>query len=231
MSLLLRRPPGREAYPGDVFYLHSRLLERAAKLSDDLGGGSITALPIIETQAGDVSAYIPTNVISITDGQIFLESDLFFTGQRPAVNAGISVSRVGGNAQIKAMKKVSSKIRMELAQYRELASFSQFGSDLDKDTKDRLEHGAILMEILKQPQYAPIPVEHQVMIIYAATNRYLADVPVEEIKDFEKELYDFMDTQHPEIGKEIKTSGKLEAETEEKLKAAILKFKSIRISG
>ncbi|MBP6491826.1 MAG: F0F1 ATP synthase subunit alpha [Clostridia bacterium] len=230
MSLLLRRPPGREAYPGDVFYLHSRLLERAAKLSDELGGGSITALPIIETQAGDVSAYIPTNVISITDGQIFLESELFFTGQRPAVNAGISVSRVGGTAQIKAMKKVSSKVKLELAQYRELASFSQFGSDLDKDTKERLEHGIILMEILKQPQYSPIKVEHQVMIIFAATNHHLADIPVEEIKHFEKEFYDFMDTQYPEIGKEIKSTGKLEAETEEKLKAALLKFKSVRIS-
>lgn len=230
MSLLLRRPPGREAYPGDVFYLHSRLLERAAKLSDDLGGGSITALPIIETQAGDVSAYIPTNVISITDGQIFLESDLFFSGQRPAVNAGISVSRVGGNAQIKAMKKVSSKVRTELAQYRELASFSQFGSDLDKDTRDRLDHGAVLMEILKQPQYAPVKVEHQVMIIFAATNRYLADVPIEEIKKFEKDLYDFMDTHHPEIGREIKTTGKLEDATEEKLKAAIEEFKKTRIS-
>ena len=165
MSLLLRRPPGREAYPGDVFYLHSRLLERAAKLSDELGGGSITALPIIETQAGDVSAYIPTNVISITDGQIFLETELFFTGQRPAVNAGISVSRVGGDAQIKAMKKVASTVKLELAQYRELANFSQFGSDIDKDTKERLDHGEILMEILKQPQYQPIPVEDQVMII------------------------------------------------------------------
>ena len=231
MSLLLRRPPGREAYPGDVFYLHSRLLERAAKLSDELGGGSITALPIIETQAGDVSAYIPTNVISITDGQIFLESELFFTGQRPAVNAGISVSRVGGNAQIKAMKKVSSKVKLELAQYRELASFSQFGSDLDKDTRTRLEHGQVLMEILKQPQYSPVKVEHQVMIIFAATNRFLADIPVEEIKDFEKELYDFMDTHHPEIGKEIKNTGKLEAEAEEKLKAAIEEFKKTRKIG
>jgi F-type H+-transporting ATPase subunit alpha len=227
MSLLLRRPPGREAYPGDVFYLHSRLLERAAKLSDQLGGGSITALPIIETQAGDVSAYIPTNVISITDGQIFLESELFFTGQRPAVNAGISVSRVGGNAQTKAMKKVSSKVKLELAQYRELASFSQFGSDLDKDTKDRLEHGTVLMEILKQPQYSPIKVEHQVMIIYAATNRYLADIPVEDIKELEKEFYSFMDTQYPEVGKEIKITGKMEAETEAKLKAALEKFKTI----
>jgi F-type H+-transporting ATPase subunit alpha len=230
MSLLLRRPPGREAYPGDVFYLHSRLLERAAKLSDDLGGGSITALPIIETQAGDVSAYIPTNVISITDGQIFLESDLFFSGQRPAVNAGISVSRVGGNAQIKAMKQVSSKVKLELAQYRELASFSQFGSDLDKDTRDRLDHGAILMEILKQPQYAPVKVEHQVMIIFAATNRYLSDVPIEEIKQFEKAMYDFIDTHHPEIGKTIKSTGKLDEDTEAKLKAAIEEFKKTRIS-
>lgn len=225
MSLLLRRPPGREAYPGDVFYLHSRLLERAARLSDELGGGSITALPIIETQAGDVSAYIPTNVISITDGQIFLESELFFAGQRPAVNAGISVSRVGGNAQIKAMKKVSGKVKLELAQYRELASFSQFGSDLDKDTRLRLDHGVVLMEILKQPQYAPVKVEHQVMIIYAATHRFLADIPVEEIKTFEKELYDFIDTHYPEIGKEIKSTGKLEAELEEKLIAAITEFK------
>lgn len=228
MSLLLRRPPGREAYPGDVFYLHSRLLERAAKLSDELGGGSITALPIIETQAGDVSAYIPTNVISITDGQIFLESELFFTGQRPAVNAGISVSRVGGNAQIKAMKKVSSKIKLELAQYRELASFAQFGSDLDKDTRARLEHGVILMEILKQPQYSPIKVEHQIMIIYAATNHYLADIEVEEIKDFEKEFFDYMDTQHPGIGKTIKSTGKLEGSVEEDLKEAIQKFKKTR---
>lgn len=231
MSLLLRRPPGREAFPGDVFYLHSRLLERAAKLSDELGGGSITALPIIETQAGDVSAYIPTNVISITDGQIFLESELFFAGQRPAVNAGISVSRVGGNAQIKAMKKVSSKIKLELAQYRELASFSQFGSDLDKDTRDRLDHGLILMEILKQPQYAPIKVEHQVMIIYAATNRFLKDIPVGEIRTFETEFYDFMDTHYPDLGKEIKSTGKLETEAEEKLKAAITEFKKARNSG
>ncbi|HZK02190.1 MAG TPA: F0F1 ATP synthase subunit alpha [Anaerovoracaceae bacterium] len=225
MSLLLRRPPGREAYPGDVFYLHSRLLERAAKLSDDLGGGSITALPIIETQAGDVSAYIPTNVISITDGQIFLESELFFSGQRPAVNSGISVSRVGGDAQIKAMKKVSGKIRLELAQYRELAGFSQFGSDLDKDTKRRLDHGRVLMEILKQEQYHPIKVEHQVMIIFAASNNYLEDIPIESISRFEKEFYDFMDIQYPEIGKEIKTTGKLEDPTETMLRAAIDDFK------
>ena len=228
MSLLLRRPPGREAYPGDVFYLHSRLLERAAKLSDELGGGSITALPIIETQAGDVSAYIPTNVISITDGQIFLESELFFTGQRPAVNAGISVSRVGGNAQIKAMKKVASKIKLELAQYRELASFSQFGSDVDKDTKARLDHGLVLMEILKQGQYKPIDVTHQVMIIYAATNRHLADVPVEKIKSFEAHFYTFMDTHYPQVGKNIKASGNLDESTEALLKEALLKFKELK---
>lgn len=228
MSLLLRRPPGREAYPGDVFYLHSRLLERAAKLSDELGGGSITALPIIETQAGDVSAYIPTNVISITDGQIFLETELFFTGQRPAVNAGISVSRVGGNAQIKAMKSVANKIKLELAQYRELASFSQFGSDVDKDTRDRLNHGRILMEILKQGQYVPLEVSDQVMVIYAATNNYLADIPVEEIKTFEKDFIDYMRTQNPEIGKSITETGKLSSETEERLKDAIDKFKKIR---
>ena len=205
MSLLLRRPPGREAYPGDVFYLHSRLLERAAKLSDELGGGSITALPIIETQAGDVSAYIPTNVISITDGQIYLETELFFTGQRPAVNAGISVSRVGGNAQIKAMKKVASSVKLELAQYRELASFSQFGSDVDADTKARLDHGQVLMEILKQPQYQPIPVEKQVMIIYAAVNHVLDDIEVEQVKEFEHKLFEFMDTQYPQVGKAIRS--------------------------
>lgn len=228
MSLLLRRPPGREAYPGDVFYLHSRLLERAARLSDDLGGGSITALPIIETQAGDVAAYIPTNVISITDGQIFLESELFYSGQRPAVNSGISVSRVGGNAQIKAMKKVSGKIKLELAQYRELAAFAQFGSELDKDTRERLDQGERLMEILKQPQYSPVKVENQVMIIYAAINRYLSDVPVPEIKQFEKDFIAFMDTQYSEIGKAIKSTGNLTDETEAKLKAAIEEFKNIR---
>ncbi len=227
MSLLLRRPPGREAYPGDVFYLHSRLLERAAKLSDKLGGGSITALPIIETQAGDVSAYIPTNVISITDGQIFLESELFFSGQRPAVNSGISVSRVGGDAQLKAMKKVSGKIKLELAQYRELAAFAQFGSELDKDTQARLAQGERLMEILKQPQYAPVKVEHQVMIIFTAINKFLSDIPVSEVNRFEKEFLQFMDSQHPQVGKEIKESGKLEETTEEKLKAAIEEFKNI----
>ncbi|MBP3384700.1 MAG: F0F1 ATP synthase subunit alpha [Firmicutes bacterium] len=225
MSLLLRRPPGREAFPGDVFYLHSRLLERAAKLSDELGGGSITALPIIETQAGDVSAYIPTNVISITDGQIFLETELFFTGQRPAVNAGISVSRVGGNAQIKAMKQVASKIKLELAQYTELASFAQFGSDVDADTKRRLDHGRVLLEILKQPQYQPIPVEKQIMIIYAAIHDYLIDIDIDKIKKFEKELFDFMDTYRPEVGKAIRTTGKLDEETENALKAGISEFK------
>lgn len=225
MSLLLRRPPGREAYPGDVFYLHSRLLERAAKLSDAMGGGSLTALPIIETQAGDVSAYIPTNVISITDGQIFLETELFFTGQRPAVNAGISVSRVGGNAQIKAMKKVAGKVKLELAQYRELANFSQFGSDVDQDTKNRLEHGQVLMEILKQPQYQPVPVEKQVMIIYAAVNHHLADIPVEMIKEFEKKFYEFMDSTYSDIGRSIKKSGVIDEKTEQELIKAIDVFK------
>ena len=221
MSLLLRRPPGREAFPGDVFYLHSRLLERAAKLSDALGGGSLTALPIIETQAGDVSAYIPTNVISITDGQIFLETELFFSGQRPAINAGISVSRVGGDAQIKAMKKVASSVKLELAQYRELASFAQFGSDIDKETKARLDHGEILMEILKQPQYQPIPVENQVMLIYAATNRYLGKVGPARIKEFEKKFYDYMNSVYPDVGKAIKAERVISAATEERLKEGI----------
>lgn len=221
MSLLLRRPPGREAYPGDVFYLHSRLLERAAKLSDELGGGSITALPIIETQAGDVSAYIPTNVISITDGQIYLQTELFFSGQRPAIDAGISVSRVGGDAQIKAMKKVASSIKLELAQYNELASFSQFGSDVDPETKARLEHGEILMEILKQPQYQPIPVYNQVMIIYAVINNYIDDIKVEFIKEFERSLYDFMDTHYPQVGKSIVDEGVLSEEAEVQLKEGI----------
>jgi len=226
MSLLLRRPPGREAFPGDVFYLHSRLLERAAKLSDKLGAGSITALPIIETQAGDVSAYIPTNVISITDGQIYLESELFFAGQRPAVNPGISVSRVGGSAQIKAMKQVSSKIKLELAQYRELAAFAQFGSELDKDTKATLEHGERLMEILKQPQYEPMSVEHQVLVIYAVVNKYMADIAVKDIHKFEKELISYLDVNAPEIGKSITETGKLSEEMEEKLKASIQSFKA-----
>ncbi len=227
MSLLLRRPPGREAYPGDVFYLHSRLLERAAKLNEDNGGGSLTALPVIETQAGDVSAYIPTNVISITDGQIYLESELFFSGQRPAVNAGISVSRVGGDAQIKAMKKVAGKIKLELAQYRELASFAQFGSELDKDTQERLAQGQRLMEILKQPQYSPMKVEDQVMIIYAAVNKYLTEIELDDINKYEKEFLEYMKNNHPEVGSEIKQSGKLEEETENKLKAAIEEFNKL----
>ena len=225
MSLLLRRPPGREAYPGDVFYLHSRLLERAARLSDEFGGGSITALPIIETLAGDISAYIPTNVISITDGQIFLESELFFSGQRPAINAGLSVSRVGGAAQIKAMKSVAGSLKLELAQYRELASFSQFGSDLDKETRETLEHGARLMQVLKQPQYKPIPVENQVMLIYLANKRYLSDIPVERVSEFETDFYKYMDVEYPEIGLTIKQSGQLSDETKEKLDAAIQAFK------
>lgn len=225
MSLLLRRPPGREAFPGDVFYLHSRLLERAAKLSDELGSGSITALPIIETQAGDVSAYIPTNVISITDGQIFLETELFFSGQRPAVNAGISVSRVGGSAQIKAMKRVAGKIKLMLAQYRELQSFSQFGSDVDADTKRRLDHGRILMEIIKQGQYSPLDVAHQVMIIYAAINNLLTDIPVSEIKSFEKQLFVYVDDHYPKIGDEIHDTGDMSPETEKLLSEAITEFK------
>jgi len=227
MSLLLRRPPGREAYPGDVFYLHSRLLERAAKLNDQKGGGSLTALPIIETQAGDVSAYIPTNVISITDGQIYLESELFFSGQRPAVNAGISVSRVGGDAQIKAMKKVASKIKIELAQYRELAAFAQFGSELDKDTRERLAQGERLMEVLKQPQYKPMRVEDQIMIIYAAVNKYLREVPVQEITRYEREFLAFMADNYPEVGRTIKETGDLNEATENKLKAAIEEFNGI----
>lgn len=225
MSLLLRRPPGREAYPGDVFYLHSRLLERAAKLSDAKGGGSLTALPIIETQAGDVSAYIPTNVISITDGQIYLESELFFQGQRPAINAGISVSRVGGNAQIKAMKQVSGKIKLELAQYRELASFSQFGSDVDADTKARLESGRVLMEIIKQGQYKPMPVEHQVVSIFAAINGFMKDVPPENIGVFEERFIEYMDTYNVSILNKIKTEGKLTEEMEKELVKDILSFK------
>ena len=230
MSLLLRRPPGREAYPGDVFYLHSRLLERAAKLSDAEGGGSLTALPIIETQAGDVSAYIPTNVISITDGQIYLESELFFSGQRPAVNAGISVSRVGGNAQIKAMKKVASKIKLELAQYRELASFSQFGSDIDSETLARLRHGEILMEILKQPQYKPLPVEQQVMIIYAAVNHHLAEINASDVRIFEKEFLEYMNEFYPEVGNAIKTEGEISEDSENKLTDGINKFKNKFVS-
>ncbi len=225
MSLLLRRPPGREAYPGDVFYIHSRLLERAAKLNDSLGGGSITALPIIETQAGDVSAYIPTNVISITDGQIYLETELFNAGQRPAVNSGISVSRVGGDAQIKAMKKVSGQIRLELAQYRELASFAQFGSDLDKSTQATLEHGARLMEVLKQNQNDTMKVEEQVMVIYAITKKHMTDIPVAAIKRFELEFVDFMRNNKPEVGKKVKEVGTLSDEIIEMLESSIAEFK------
>jgi len=226
LSLLLRRPPGREAYPGDVFYLHSRLLERAAKLSDARGGGSLTALPIIETQASDVSAYIPTNVISITDGQIFLESELFYAGVRPAVNPGISVSRVGGNAQIKAMKKVAGTVKLAYAQYRELQAFAQFGSDLDKDTRDRLEKGERIVEVLKQGESSPINVEHQVMIIYAVNNNYLKDIEVEDVREFEEELFKFMSEAYPEIGKDILDTKDLTKENEEKLKAAIEEFKT-----
>ena len=225
MSLLLRRPPGREAYPGDVFYLHSRLLERSAKLSDKLGGGSITALPIIETQAGDISAYIPTNVISITDGQIFLEGQLFFSGQRPAVNAGLSVSRVGGAAQIKAMKKVSSGIKLELAQYRELLAFAQFGSELDKDTADKLNHGQRIMEILKQAQYKPLKVEEEVMILFAVTNRYLDDIPVDRVKAFEKDFLEYMENTSSETAKKILDKKELTDEIKEELKLKIEEFK------
>lgn len=225
MSLLLRRPPGREAYPGDVFYLHSRLLERAARIDEAYGGGSITALPIIETQAGDISAYIPTNVISITDGQIFLESDLFFSGQRPAVNSGLSVSRVGSAAQIKAMKKVAGGIKLELAQYRELSAFAQFGSELDKETQDRLDHGKRIMEILKQPQYSPMRVEKQVMILYAVTHKYLDDVPVERVKEFEREFLEYMESNHPRVGESIKTEKTTTEETEKELKSGIEDFK------
>ena len=225
LSLLLRRPPGREAYPGDVFYLHSRLLERAARLSDKLGGGSLTALPIIETQAGDVSAYIPTNVISITDGQIYLETEMFNSGFRPAVNPGLSVSRVGGSAQIKAMKKIAGSIRIELAQYRELAAFSQFGSDLDAETKRQLDQGERIREILKQGQYAPLPVWYQVIIIYAATKQYLLDVAVEDVLAFEKGLFDYLDSKHPEIPAAIRDDKEIKEETEEQLKKAIEEFK------
>ena len=227
LSLLLRRPPGREAYPGDVFYLHSRLLERAAKLSDELGGGSLTALPIIETQAGDVSAYIPTNVISITDGQIYLESEMFNAGFRPAVNAGLSVSRVGGAAQIKAIKKLAAPIRVELAQYRELAAFSQFGSELDADTKEKLEQGVRIKEVLKQPQYKPMPVEYQVIIIYAATKKYLLDLPVSEILDFQDKLFEYIDTKYPEIPESIREAKELSEEMEEKLVKAIKEVKAL----
>ena len=226
LSLLLKRAPGREAYPGDVFYLHSRLLERAARMSEEYGGGSLTALPIIETQAGDVSAYIPTNVISITDGQIYLETEMFNSGFRPAVNAGLSVSRVGGSAQIKAMKKIAAPIRVELAQYRELAAFSQFGSELDADTKEKLAQGERIKEILKQPQYKPMPVQYQVIIIYVATNKYLLDVPVADITRFESEFFEFLDTKYPEVPNAIATEKVISDETEELLKKAIGEFKA-----
>ncbi len=226
LSLLLRRPPGREAYPGDVFYLHSRLLERAARMSEEYGGGSLTALPIIETQAGDVSAYIPTNVISITDGQIYLETEMFNAGFRPAVNAGLSVSRVGGAAQIKAMKKIAAPIRVELAQYRELAAFSQFGSELDADTKEKLAQGERIKEVLKQPQYQPMAVQYQVIIIYAATNKHLLDVPVEDITRFEKELFDFLNTKYAEVPRAIAEEKVISEKTEELLVKAIKEFKA-----
>ena len=226
LSLLLKRPPGREAYPGDVFYLHSRLLERAARLSDKLGGGSLTALPIIETQAGDVSAFIPTNVISITDGQIYLETEMFNSGFRPAINAGLSVSRVGGSAQIKAMKKIAAPIRVELAQYRELAAFAQFGSELDADTTEKLAQGARIREMLKQPQYQPMPVEKQVIIIYAATRKYLLDIPVEQVLPFEKALFEYVDTKYPDVPEAIRTEKVISDETEAKLVKAIEECKA-----
>ncbi|WP_343207872.1 F0F1 ATP synthase subunit alpha [Anaerolentibacter hominis] len=226
LSLLLKRPPGREAYPGDVFYLHSRLLERAARLNDELGGGSLTALPIIETQAGDVSAYIPTNVISITDGQIYLETEMFNAGFRPAINAGLSVSRVGGAAQIKAMKKIAGPIRIELAQFRELAAFSQFGSDLDNETRESLAQGERIREVLKQPQYQPMAVQYQVIIIYAAVKKYLLDIPVEKVLEFEKEFFEFLDTKYPEIPDSIRDEKIISENTEEQLNHAIEEFKA-----
>jgi F-type H+-transporting ATPase subunit alpha len=225
ISLLLRRPPGREAYPGDVFYLHSRLLERAAKLNDKLGGGSLTALPIIETQAGDISAYIPTNVISITDGQIFLESDLFYSGVRPAINVGLSVSRVGGNAQVKAMKQVAGTLRLDLAQYRELAAFAQFGSDLDKATQAQLARGARLVEILKQGQYQPIPVDKQIAIIFAAVNGYLDGIEVARGRDFERGLYQYLDTAGAATQRKLAEKKTLDDELKRELKALLDQFR------
>ena len=227
LSLLLRRPPGREAYPGDVFYLHSRLLERGAKMSDARGGGSLTALPIIETQAGDVSAYIPTNVISITDGQIFLESDLFYSGVRPAINVGISVSRVGGNAQIKAMKQVAGTLRLELAQYREMAAFAQFGSDLDQTTQRQLNRGARLVELLKQGQYQPLPVEKQILIIYAGTNGFVDDLPLSALKKYEQELYPFIELKQPDIYADILKKKELDGELRAKINKALEEFKGV----
>jgi F-type H+-transporting ATPase subunit alpha len=227
LSLLLRRPPGREAYPGDVFYLHSRLLERAAKMSDARGGGSLTALPIIETQAGDVSAYIPTNVISITDGQIFLESDLFYSGVRPAINVGISVSRVGGNAQIKAMKQVAGTLRLELAQYREMAAFAQFGSDLDQATQRQLSRGSRLVELLKQDQYQPLPVEKQILIIYAGTNGFVDELPATALKKYEQELYSFIDSRHPDVFADILKKRELDGDLRAKMTKALEEFKGV----
>jgi len=226
LSLLLRRPPGREAYPGDIFYLHSRLLERAARMNDEYGGGSLTALPIVETQAGDVSAYVPTNIISITDGQIYLESEMFNSGFRPAINAGLSVSRVGGAAQIPAMKKIAAPIRVELAQYRELAAFAQFGSELDSDTKEKLAQGERIKEILKQPQYKPIPVEYQILIIYVATNKHLLNVPVADILRFEAEFNEFIATKYPDVPVSIATEKKITPDNEVKLNKAITEFKA-----
>ncbi len=227
ISLLLRRPPGREAYPGDIFYNHSRLLERAAKLSDELGGGSLTALPVIETQAGDVSAYIPTNVISITDGQIYLEPGLFFSGVRPAINVGLSVSRVGGAAQVKAMKQVAGTLRLELAQYRELEAFAQFGSDLDKATQQQLNRGIRMVEILKQPQYQPLPMVKQVTILYAGTRGFLDKYPVDSLADYEKQLYDFMESKHQEVWDELERKQEIDDELDAKLKAALEEFDGI----
>jgi len=227
LSLLLRRPPGREAFPGDVFYLHSRLLERAAKMSDARGGGSLTALPIIETQAGDVSAYIPTNVISITDGQIFLESDLFYSGVRPAINVGISVSRVGGNAQIKAMKQVAGTLRLELAQYREMAAFAQFGSDLDQTTQRQLNRGARLVELLKQGQYEPLPVEKQILIIYAGTNGFVDELPLTALKKYEQELYSFVESRYPDIFADILKKRELDGDLRAKMNKALEEFKAV----
>lgn len=227
ISLLLRRPPGREAYPGDIFYNHSRLLERAAKLNDELGGGSLTALPIIETQAGDVSAYIPTNVISITDGQVYLEPGLFFAGVRPAINVGLSVSRVGGAAQVKAMKQVAGSLRLDLAQYRELAAFAQFGSELDKATQAQLNRGVRLVEILKQPQYQPLPMEKEITIIYAGTRGFLDEWPVEVLQDYEKQLYEFIEGKYPEIFTELREKKEITPDLDEKMKSALKEFETV----
>jgi F-type H+-transporting ATPase subunit alpha len=225
ISLLLRRPPGREAYPGDLFYLHSRLLERAAKMHPDFGGGSLTALPVIETQLGDITTYVPTNVISITDGQLYLESDLFYAGIRPAINVGLSVSRVGGKAQTKAMKAVAGRLKLELAQFRELAAFAQFGSDLDQATRNQLERGQRLTEILKQPQYEPVPLDHQVMLIYAVTHDYVDDVPLDKTREWADGFLRFMATVHPNVGRRIMETENLDEETENKLRDSIAEYK------